>query len=347
MKIKDLENGSWVKQKQPVLNVGAFGEWDDLMVDCPCVFLKEPNKYGLFYTGHAIKNSNWGIGFATSDDLVVWQKYKKNPVINSVNKKNICEKIDAAAVVKYKNAYFLFFESASHPTFFKSCFIDVMPYFLRQFLGMVRRTCSSCFSTECSQVVKHAQGRTIGFVTSSDLINWKFHENNPVFCEGDEGSWDRAGVFSPCLVAGDDEIFMFYGGSDGQKVRTGLATSDNFCTWRRNGSCVLDIGKPGAWDEGSVLMVSILKLDDGYVAFYEGQDKNNQYAIGLAFSKDCKIWSKHGKNPILTKGNKGDFDERIINSPHGFIDKEKIFLFYGAQDFKMHGHCMIAFFQKN
>jgi len=81
---------------------------------------------------------------------------------------------------------------------------------------------------------------------------------------------------------------------------------------------VLVPGPVGNWDDSSVIIVSILKLEDAYVAFYEGQDRHNQYAVGLAFSSDGIRWKKYERNPILTKGAPGMFDERLVNSPHGF-----------------------------
>jgi hypothetical protein len=77
MKLDALFYGQWVKDPQPVLDIGAKGEWDDLMVDCPFVFKHQNGEYGLCYTGHNSRNGDWGIGSARSKDLVHWIKVER------------------------------------------------------------------------------------------------------------------------------------------------------------------------------------------------------------------------------------------------------------------------------
>jgi len=86
--IADNPLGPWIKyEKNPVLESGKQGEWDDKYVACASI-LKEgqyditykDHKYYIFYTGSGTSGRH--IGFATSDNpLGPWKKYEGNPII--------------------------------------------------------------------------------------------------------------------------------------------------------------------------------------------------------------------------------------------------------------------------
>jgi len=66
--------------KEPILDVGTKNAWDGVTVSDPRV-IKWKNKYLLFYSG----TNNKGIertGLTISSDLLHWQKYSKNPILN-------------------------------------------------------------------------------------------------------------------------------------------------------------------------------------------------------------------------------------------------------------------------
>ena len=70
----------WEKHPDnPVLNVGASGTWDDYSLYKPTI-LFDDIEYQMWYTGSNHINSR--IGYATSADGIVWEKYPDNPVLN-------------------------------------------------------------------------------------------------------------------------------------------------------------------------------------------------------------------------------------------------------------------------
>jgi hypothetical protein len=345
MKLDTLLHGAWLKDPYPVLDVGPKGVWDDLMVDCPFVLSRRDGEYLLFYTGHGSKNHEWAIGRACSADLDHWVKDRDNPFL-SPGQPGICGKhIDGAVVLFFRKKFFLFFESVDEcPISIVHRLADALPYPLRSWGGFCKRKIGRLLGYVPSQAVRHASRRSIGLVMSDDMLHWSAGRANPVFRVSEAGRWDSSGVFSPCILPVDGKFYLFYGGSNGKTIQTGLAESHDLYSWEKNPDPVLSPGVDGSWDESSVIIVSILRLEDAYIAFYEGQDRHNQYAVGLAFSFDGRRWEKYGKNPILTKGSPGAYDERIVNSPHGFQRGNEIFCFYGASNFKMEGRCMRARF---
>jgi len=67
-------------QADPVLAVGAKGEWDSHTVETPRIFA-ENGRYHMFYCG-SDRHDDYPAqaGLATSTDLVHWRKFKWNPV---------------------------------------------------------------------------------------------------------------------------------------------------------------------------------------------------------------------------------------------------------------------------
>lgn len=341
MKLSTVLSRKWIKHPKPILYPGEIGAWDDLMVDCPDVLTDGTGRYYLFYTGHSTRTHKWAIGFAGSKDLYNLEKYNGNPILEQ-DDAGWDKRIDGATVFKHDDRYYLFYEATSSFSLSKSRFASFLPYPIRKGLGGLRRWVRFFSSTLPSQAVEHAHGRAIGFAVSDDLKHWTKHMGNPVLMRSNKG-WDSCGVFSPCVQYANGLFHLFYGGSDGVRIHSGLATSNDLANWTRLEEPVLEAGPLGSWDDASLLIVSIIRLEDAYVAFYEGQDRLNNYAIGVAYSNDLRRWTKFEGNPVITKGQVGSADEKYVNSPHGFIEGERAYIFYGALDGKLRGRSMVAY----
>ncbi len=69
----------WIKDTHnPVLDMGASGEWDDAQIREPTV-VKVGSTYYMWYVGKKL-NGGQAIGMATSADGIAWTKYANNPV---------------------------------------------------------------------------------------------------------------------------------------------------------------------------------------------------------------------------------------------------------------------------
>lgn len=344
MKLETLLKGRWIKQAGAVLRPGEPGEWDDLMADCPSIFADGKGRHYIYYTGHSTRDHRWGIGLCESSDLMNWKKSGRNPVLRSGGRGEWDQRIDGPALFKHNEMYYLFYEASSSFSFSQSRLGYIIPYPFRKRLGALRRGARSLWKAPLSQAALHADGRAIGFATSKDMLDWEKHPENPVLTPSGDG-WDSTGVLSPHVQSAGGVFYMFYGGCDGKKISSGVATSGDLRHWLRKGSPVLEPGDNGSWDDSSVLIVSVLRLEDAYCAFYEGQDSLNNYGIGLAYSHDLNRWTKHKGNPVMERGPLGSADERMVNSPHVLLKDGKLFLFFGAQDYKMRGQSSLACFE--
>lgn len=78
---KSTDGINWTKfSGNPILDRGLTGEWDDELVRGPWV-IYNGNQFLMWYAGKR-PGSPADIGFATSPDGEVWQKYTNNPVLD-------------------------------------------------------------------------------------------------------------------------------------------------------------------------------------------------------------------------------------------------------------------------
>jgi predicted GH43/DUF377 family glycosyl hydrolase len=160
------------------------------------------------------------------------------------------------------------------------------------------------------------EGWRIFYATSPDGVNWTKH--GMVLDTGAPGSWDDGMVGFPFVFRDTDgTLKMLYAGRSTslQIYQIGLATSTDGINWTRySGNPILQPGSSGAWDEKQVLDPSlVIDLDappeERYKMWYNGYDRNDRIAIGLAISADGLNWTKYSGNPVITPGASGTWDD--------------------------------------
>jgi len=175
--------GPWKKySKNPILDLGPKGSWDDQHVACAFIIKEGTDKYYMWYSGgskrNLVKNPTnkptlkWDIGLATSSSpMGPWKKYEGNPILEDFGY--------VGGVVKRKGKYYIYCE---YPIAgFDQVNFDYGP---------------------------------IALATADTPEGpWKKYEGNPVLSPGEWGSWDDGG-FSEAKVFYRDGVFhLFYGGA--------------------------------------------------------------------------------------------------------------------------------------
>lgn len=99
--------GPWKKyEKNPIIDLGPEGSWEEQCVACVAVLKEEADKYYMWYTG--LKKGEFpkcNIGLATaSNPLGPWKKYESNPILEDFGY--------LGGVVKVKGKYYMYNE---HP----------------------------------------------------------------------------------------------------------------------------------------------------------------------------------------------------------------------------------------
>lgn len=346
MKLEELTAGSWEVMPYPVLQPSITG-WDSHSSMTPVVFRNDElgvvsgSKYGMLYIGIGNSSNAWGIGYAASDDLKNWVRHKTNPVL--LQKEGTGFQLDAPCLVRADQGYMLICEEKRVSGAAGMSLRRNMPAGAKRVLRLLRRA----VGLERPTVVNHAVGKYFAGFYAEDIFSWEPAAKRIVFTNGRDGTFDAAGVFSPQIYKMNGEYYLFYGGTDGHKAYTGLAKSSKLASgWKRTSiTPILSPGNNGDWDAVNSLIVSVLKLDDGYCAFYEGEDSRRRYSIGMAWSKDLMNWVKWEGNPIIPPG-KYRYCEHMVCGPRVFETEEGLFLFFNAHDRDMHGVCGLSRFRR-
>ncbi len=308
-KESELPFYTFYKLKRPVLSPGPKGSWDDEVVVDPRI-IRFNNDYYNFYTGYTSCGTKWGIGLAKSKDLLTWEKVLPSPVIHSGNKDDWnYANVDGAWPFKLKNNFLLFFEG--------------------------RRL----FNTYETQSVG------LAFSDGYNLTKWNCYEKNPVFTPSKrEKEFDSIGILAPVVYRIRDIYYMFYGGFDGEKIRTGLAFSKDLINWTRyKNNPILDVGPNYRWDSHSSILINIFCVGKVFYGFFEGADEKERISVGIASSIDLIHWKKLTDSPVLTRGEKGGIDFKKVCSPYNIIANKRIYLFYGAHaEGERPGHTCVA-----
>jgi predicted GH43/DUF377 family glycosyl hydrolase len=134
-------------------------------------------------------------------------------------------------------------------------------------------------------------------------------------------SWEHY-VWRPSVQYSNSIFTMWYSGESSQgESNIGVAFSTDGLVWARYGqNPVLTIGSPGAWDSGSVQEAWVIPSGGDYLMWYTGERLGENgtvlsSAIGFATSNDGLHWNKYARNPVLTAGPPGAWDDDLVFRP--------------------------------
>ena len=243
---------------------------------------------GLNYPPDTLLRSR--ICYATSTDGINWEKYEDNPVMDvdysgswdssGVETVTIIIDNDAPATERYKMWY------------------------AGQYFNTYRYD--------------------IGYAYSPDGINWTKHPA-PVMNVGSASEWDSGFLEGPSVIKEDGQYKMWYCGYDievnGQpsdgKANIGYATSTDGINWTKYENNPILVTGNNTWDSIYVQDPHVIKYGDEYQMWYGGGDNDSYYSqqVGYATSTDGINWNKSPLNPVLTRGNDGDWDKILASFP--------------------------------
>jgi len=264
----------------PVLDLGPPGAWDAVLVASPSV-LFDGTEYKMWYAG-SDDGKHFRIGYATSADGIVWNKYAGNPVLDL------------------------------GPTGSWDQYVVGLPYVLLDGAEYKMWYTGSYDESPSSRT---------GYATSADGIMWNKYDGNPVLDVGPAESWDEVQVHGPSVLLDGNEYKMWFGGTDvSLNFRIGYATSADGIVWNKYaGNPVLDLGSDEAWDKDWVYTPRVLFDGKEYKAWFSGRDRPFD-TIGYAASADGIEWNKFARNPVLERGPKGTWDYKWANAPSVLFD---------------------------
>ena len=126
-----------------------------------------------------------------------------------------------------------------------------------------------------------------GYATSSDGINWKRYEHNPIFND----NWTE----DMMVVKLDSLYYMF---AEGRGDTAHMLTSTDKIHWKDNGPLQIRYTNGQPLTPGPYGTPTVWIEDGDWYLFYERNDS----AVWLASSKDLKLWTNVQDEPVLNKG---------------------------------------------
>ncbi|GAB3608612.1 hypothetical protein GCM10027414_07370 [Humibacter ginsengiterrae] len=108
-----------------------------------------------------------------------------------------------------------------------------------------------------------------GVAVSSDLVNWRRLQDEPVLRVGRPGDFDEIFASDPCVLRDGDHWVMFYFGlaADGH-AREGYATSDDLIHWEKPGEILVDVGVAGSIDATHAHKPAVITWDGRLEHYY-------------------------------------------------------------------------------
>ncbi len=158
-----------------------------------------------------------------------------------------------------------------------------------------------------------------GLAWSDNLVDWERDAPSPLMRPAEPPAWDSGGLYKAFAFRHAEQWWCFYNARDRDaepwQERTGLCFSDDLVHWRRHpANPVLDVGPPGSWDCRFASDPQVLQINGRWHMFYYGFDGHHA-GDGVAYSDDLLTWHKEPRNPILTPGPAGSYDELHAHKP--------------------------------
>ena len=159
-----------------------------------------------------------------------------------------------------------------------------------------------------------------------------------------QGDFDSLGVDAPFPFFHDGRYRMTYIGFDGVGYRTGIASSEDLVTWRKDG-ILIDRGAAGSTTEFNVALTWILRENDlfsrGELRRHEGRYLGTYHAypkpgyesgpavIGLCTSDDLTSWTLH--EPCLNADDGAEWEAGGLYKSCLLEHEGTFYLFYNAK----------------
>lgn len=142
--------------------------------------------------------------------------------------------------------------------------------------------------------------------------------------------WDSVDALNPSVLVGrDGRLFNFYSGFDGKTWHTGLATSADGLSWKKEGKVLSP--DAGTWEGSYIAANGSARLVNGVYHYWYQAGAMGETRIGLARSTDGRAWRKE-PTPVLELGPMGAWDEISIGDPDVILVDGTYYLYYLGQD---------------
>ena len=163
----------------------------------------------------------------------------------------------------------------------------------------------------------------IGQMTADDVTGTAWSRPGAPIYRPAPGAWDSQLVTGPNVLRGPDGVWRLYyagfGVSNGRmRNGIGLLTSRDGKHWTAHPDNPLLERQPGAWDD-EILEQAVVYANGQYYLWYSGWrgelKADTAISMGLATSPDGIHWTRHARNPVITPGAPGTWNDLRVLAP--------------------------------
>jgi predicted GH43/DUF377 family glycosyl hydrolase len=272
---------NWDKyENNPIIDVGSAGTWDS-RASGPTSVIYHNGIYQAWLYG--VDDMGTGrIGYASSNDGIIWSKYENNPVLVPGTQGEWDDShTDHACVLFIDGIYKMWYlgedgtssrigyatsnDGITWEKYNGNPILDLGPEGSWDESEVMHP--SVFFDGSTYHMWYNGYGQDVqrtGYAFSDDGINWTKYAGNPVLTVGNPMAWDDYMLALMGVIYKDNEYKMWYTGADGPSederyFRIGYATSPDGISWTKNGNNpVLDVGEVGTWDSLGVVTSAVL-----------------------------------------------------------------------------------------
>lgn len=228
---------SWSRYgQQPVLSIGAPGQWDSGSVNQAWV-IQESGGYKMWYGGQTYDIQNqtlftWEIGYATSPDGINWTKYPGNPIFTpGVNGSWDGKYVYLPIIVKTGSNYTMYYRGENSKQVAQTGVATstdgihwtregLMPPIPKGTWDANWNSLYSVTATYGGYLMAYSGNSTqasnhyyIGFASSTDGINSAPYASNPVVAPNLGGiAFDSQGISDPMVISVGNQYYVYYEG---------------------------------------------------------------------------------------------------------------------------------------
>lgn len=301
----------WKLERLVLKGTGTSGDFDEKSVDGPFVF-RHQDEFRLSYIG--FDGIGYQTGMARSKDLVNWTRmgciirrrpespiFRYNVAMMWIVRENSA--LSEARLRKVRGRYLGAWHAYPGPGY-------------------------------------EAGPAVIGLCWSDDLIHWELGE--PILRPDDSGAgtWERGGLYKPCLVEENGIFYLFYNAKTkplpksqggGWREQIGFATSPDLRRWTRFPlNPIIRNGPPGSWDDRFASDPCAVRWRGQWAVFYYGLSSRDGKARDLlALGVRLDHLRKTG-SILVDAGPPGSVDDDYAHKPSVIDWKGNFYHFYTA-----------------
>ena len=271
----------WEPRAEPVLTLGASGDWDSSDVLNPSV-IRQGDAYYNLYSG--FDGKTWHTGLAVSADGITWRKEGKILSPDPQTWEGDYWAANGSAIAD-ANQIFYYYQAGQPPQIglarssnghqWEKRGAPVLPVGPRGAWDergvadpYVIRINGGYYMFYLGQ--DRARRQRLGVARSNDGITWYKLRRNPILELGAYGAFDENGLGEPAVWISHGYYWMLYTGRDRSEVRRlGLARSRNGVDWEKLPQ-VFSGDQP--WDSKVVCDPTVLLTNDGVRVWFGGGD---------------------------------------------------------------------------